>query len=177
MESKTLVYRHRALDTHEVFYIGIGNINRPYKKHGRTLHWKNIVSKHGYYVEILQDNLTWEEACELEELLISEYGRKDLGTGCLCNMTNGGDGLNNFKFPREIVEKIRNKNIGRKHSKQQNLEKSIRQLGQGGKKVIDSITQVIYPSVANASKMTGIPRTTLGRYLGSNSSKTTLKYL
>ena len=130
-----LVYRHRTLDTKEVFYVGIGNCNRPFKKHGRTLYWKNIVKKHGYSIEILQNNLSWEDACELEELLILEYSRRDLSTGCLVNMTNGGDGVKNFKFPREVVDKIRMKNTGRKHSTQQNLEKSIRQQGQGGKKL------------------------------------------
>ena len=173
----TVVYRHRTLDTNEVFYVGIGSIKRPYKKYGRNNFWKNIVNKHGYYVEIIQENLDWDSACELEEFLIKLYGRKDLGTGCLVNMTNGGDGLKNFKFDRKIVEKIRIKNIGRKHSYQQNMEKSIRQQGQGGKKVIDTLTQTIYNSVVIASKETKIPCTTLRRYLDNKNNKTTLKYI
>ena len=172
---KILVYRHRTLDTKEVFYIGIGGYNRPYKKHGRTLYWKNIVNKHGYSIEILQNNLSWEEACELEELLILEYGRRDLNTGYLVNMTSGGEGIKNFKMSKQTKEKIKKSNKGRKHSTQQNLEKSIRQQGQGGKKIINTLTNQIYPSIVIASKETNIPRTTLMRYINNN--KITLKYL
>lgn len=172
-----VVYRHITLDTNQVFYIGIGKVSRPKSKNNRNKFWQHVVNKHGYYSEVLKDNLSHEEACELEELLILEYGRRDLGTGYLVNMTDGGDGLNNYKFDRSIVEKIREKNIGRKHSLQQNLEKSLRQQGQRGKKIIDSKTQIIYRSIVIASKETGIPKTTLRRYLINNSNKTTLKFL
>lgn len=172
-----LVYRHKTLDTHEVFYIGIGNSSRPYKKSGRTRYWKNIVNKHNYYVEILQKNLSWDTACELEKLLIQEYGRRDLGTGCLVNMTDGGDGVRNYKFSREMVEKIATKNRGRKHTEQQNIDKSKRQLGQGGKKVLNTLTNKIYLSVIIAAREVNIPVTTLRRYLDTNSNKTILKYL
>ena len=68
---KTLVYRHRRLDTFEIFYIGIGSIKRAYLKHGRNKHWNNIVNKTNYQVEIIAENLDWETACELEILLIT----------------------------------------------------------------------------------------------------------
>jgi len=32
------------------------------EKSRRSTHWKNIVKKSGYEVEILLSNLTWEEA-------------------------------------------------------------------------------------------------------------------
>lgn len=172
-----LVYRHRTLDTKQVFYVGIGLPNRPYKKNGRTLYWKNIVNKHGYSIEIIKENISWTDACELEELLILEYGRRDLKTGTLVNLTNGGDGVKNYKFDKEVVQRIRKQNLGRKHSLQQNIEKSIRQQGRGGKKVIDILTQNVYDSIVIASKKTGIPKTTLIRYLHNNSNKTTLKFL
>lgn len=49
-------------------------------------------------VVIHSDNLTQEEANELEILLISRLGRRDLGTGLLCNLTDGGHS-NNFSSP------------------------------------------------------------------------------
>ena len=172
-----LVYRHITLDTNQVFYIGIGKINRPNSKKNRNKFWHNVVNKHGYYSEIVKDNLSHQEACELEQLLILEYGRRDLNTGYLVNMTDGGDGLNNYKFDRNTVQRIREKNLGRKHSLQQNIEKSIRQQGQGGIKVIDTKTQIIYNSIVIASKELGISISTLRRYLINNSNKTTLKFL
>lgn len=88
-----LIYRHIRLDNNETFYIGIGkDIKRPYSKYGRSIFWRNIVSKTEYEVQVLKNDLIWEEACELEKLLISYYGRKDLGTGTLVNMSIGGNG-------------------------------------------------------------------------------------
>lgn len=89
------VYRHRRLDDFSIFYIGIGylkNYKRAFSKENRNRYWKNIVNKHGYQVEIIAENLTKEEACDLEIFLILQYGRKDLGEGRLVNMTSGGEG-------------------------------------------------------------------------------------
>lgn len=42
---------------------------------------------------IIQDHASETDALEAEKFLIEFYGRKDLGTGCLRNRTNGGDGI------------------------------------------------------------------------------------
>jgi hypothetical protein len=89
------VYRHIRLDKNEPFYIGIGTskyYNRAHRNKNRSDLWKRIAKKGGYEVEILMDGLTWEQACEKEKEFISLYGRIDLKTGCLANMTNGGEG-------------------------------------------------------------------------------------
>lgn len=88
-----LVYQHRRKDSNLIFYIGItsNNKNRPYCKQ-RNKYWKNIVSKYGYIVEILIEDISTEEAKDIEIGLIEYYGRKDLGLGVLVNMTDGGDG-------------------------------------------------------------------------------------
>jgi hypothetical protein len=87
-----VLYRHIRLDKNEPFYIGIGaNEKRAFNKVSRNIYWKNIVSKTNYTVEILFDDLTIEQACEKEKEFIILYGRKDLGTGTLVNMTDGGD--------------------------------------------------------------------------------------
>jgi hypothetical protein len=85
------VYRHRRLDTNEIFYIGIGNDKRPYDFHKRSKWWLKIFNKTNINVEIIAKDLTKEEACKLEMFLISLYGRRDLGYGPLVNMTDGGD--------------------------------------------------------------------------------------
>lgn len=91
-----IVYKHVRKDSNEVFYIGIGSDpKRAYSKANRSNYWHNIVKKVGYEVEIIQEGLTWEKACQEEIKLIAEYGRVDLGTGLLVNQTNGGEGLNN----------------------------------------------------------------------------------
>ena len=91
-----------------MFNIGIGGkTSRAYTKHGRNKYWKNTVNKHGYEVEILCEDLTWEQACEAEIHLIAFYGRSDLGLGPLVNMTDGGEGMQNLSpETREKLKKI-----------------------------------------------------------------------
>ena len=67
------VYKHTRLDTNEIFYIGIGNqdkYKRAFSLIKRNNFWKNIVSKTEFSVEIVQDSLTWEQACEKEKELM-----------------------------------------------------------------------------------------------------------
>ena len=48
----SIVYRHRRLDTFEVFYIGIGKTEkRAYSKKNRNKWWKNIILKTEYSVD------------------------------------------------------------------------------------------------------------------------------
>lgn len=94
-----IVYRHRRLDTNEIFYIGISKSEkRAYEKFGRNNMWKKIVEKAGYKVEIIIKEISYEEAKELEIFLIFIYGRKDLETGTLSNLTDGGEGCSNMSL-------------------------------------------------------------------------------
>ncbi len=89
------VYRHIRLDKNEPFYIGIGtdnNFKRAREKTRRSEFWNKIVSKTDYEVEILFENIDIEKAKKKEIEFISLYGRKNLYTGTLVNLTNGGDG-------------------------------------------------------------------------------------
>jgi len=109
-----VVYRHKRLDTNEVFYIGIGKLEkRAYSRHNRNKWWKNIINKTEYEVEILTIDLSWKDACELEILLIKEHGRQDLGLGNLVNLTDGGDGTIGFKPSIESKKLMSEKAIGR----------------------------------------------------------------
>ena len=70
MEKKYVIYRHLKPNG-EVFYIGIGSEKKKKQKNPRSDFWKRVVSIHGYEVQILKSDLTWNDACELEILLIS----------------------------------------------------------------------------------------------------------
>lgn len=103
------LYRHIRLDRNQPFYIGIGSddsYKRAYDKRSRSKYWKSVINKTDYEVEILMEDLTWEEACEKEKEFISLYGRADLGTGILCNLTEGGEGVLGMKHSEETRKKI-----------------------------------------------------------------------
>lgn len=95
---KFSLYFHINSVKNEIFYVGIGNSKRPYTKHHRNNFWFNIVNKYNYIVDIIEENLTWEEACEREIFYISKIGRRDLCKGPLVNMTNGGEGSRGRKL-------------------------------------------------------------------------------
>lgn len=113
-EGKYYLYRHIRLDKNEVFYVGIGTkqkiryntekdrYRRAYLKHRRSNFWRGL-SKNGYRVEIMLESDDSEFIKEKEIEFIKLYGRRELGLGSLCNLTNGGEGT----FGRIISEKER----------------------------------------------------------------------
>jgi hypothetical protein len=106
-----IVYQHRRLDNNKVFYIGIGkDVKRAYSNRNRNKHWCNIVNKYGYQVDVLISGIDYDYACDIEYGMIIDYGRIDLGTGCLVNLTDGGKGSINFKHTKETIDKLSGKN-------------------------------------------------------------------
>jgi hypothetical protein len=130
------LYRHIRLDTNQPFYIGVGKKPKTYRsyraeyqrafiKDKRNIYWKRIVEKAGYKVEILFEADSSEEIFQKEKEFIALYGRSDLKTGILCNLTDGGDGVFNYKFSEKEIERRRqyalgenNSFRGKKHSEQ-----------------------------------------------------------
>ena len=111
-----IVYEHVRNDTNEVFYVGIGvNEYRAYDIHNRNKHWKNIVNKVGYTINIIHNNIDYTDACEIEKSLISKYGRRDLGLGNLVNMTYGGEGVLGMIHSEESRQKMSEAREGDKH--------------------------------------------------------------
>jgi len=168
-----IVYRHRRVDNNEIFYIGIGKTNyRSIEKNNRNTYWYNITNKIDYKVEILYENLSEEDAKELEIFLIEIYGRKHLKTGSLCNLTCGGDGRLDFKHSEESKLKMKKSNKGVCNLARKNA------LNANNKKVIDVDTNVIYNSITEACNLLGYNRHRIYDYLsGRRKNKTTLKYL
>ena len=180
---KVLVYRHRRLDNNQIFYIGIAVVKeRPYSKNGRNKFWNNVVSKTNFEVEIIAELENWEEACELEQFLIELYGRKDLGTGNLVNLTNGGDGTNFKIISQETKIKMSLTKKGKKHTKEHCDKISKSRIGkphpQKGVSVIDISTGIVYDSLLKAAIQFNTTAVTIHRYVnGKRKNKTSLRLL
>jgi hypothetical protein len=89
------------------YYVGKGQGDRAWRKH--TYH--KVPSKDK--ILILESNLTEELAFQLEKKYIQQYGRKDIGTGILRNMTDGGDGAMGYKHSDEAKKKIAQARLGK----------------------------------------------------------------
>ena len=111
------VYRWYYINTNETFHIGKGKGQRyKEKKQSRNQFFKNIINKEKDNVtsEILVNNLTEQEAWDLEKQLIAEYKSKG---ECKTNFHEGGRGGNtgNYNNPersRKISEAAK-KRIGK----------------------------------------------------------------
>lgn len=123
------LYRHIRLDKNEPFYIGIssdtGYRAKDIKKRNKI--WKGITAKSLYEIEILIDNLTWEEACIKEIEFIKLYGRICNSSGCLANLSAGGKGYLNPSL--EVRNKlsilkigVNNPNFGKKLTKEHSIK-------------------------------------------------------
>lgn len=179
------VYIHRRKDNNEVFYVGISRMGKYVRlkiKAGRNSLWQRIVDKYGYYGEIIHDNLSKDEAVKIEISLIKSYGRINLKSGCLANLTDGGDGSLECLRSNETKNKIREYRKGKKHSdetksKMSKAKKGINKsdewknkisksmIGKNSKKVIDNRTGIIYDSITEASKILNISRAYLSQQL------------
>ena len=122
-----LVYKHLTTDGN-IFYIGLSNNKtRPFHFHNRNNLWHKIYNKYGCVVEIIAENLTKEEACELEQSLIEKYGKRCDNSGCLANITSGGDGVKDYKFTEEVLQKLRDSHTGyvMPESQKNNISKAL----------------------------------------------------
>ena len=98
------------------YYVGKGKDKRAYTKRRRL----KVPSKDR--IVFPYTNLTEEDAFQKEIELIAKYGRKDIGTGILRNMTDGGEGATGLIFTQEMRDKISRAykghkgHTGRKHT-------------------------------------------------------------
>lgn len=116
---KYYVYQHIREDKNEIFYIGIGTkskqdircntYSRAYSKHIDNNIWLKIVAKTNWKFEILFESDNRKEVEQMEIKLIAKYGRKCDNTGCLANLTLGGEKNLGYKHSKEALEKISKK--------------------------------------------------------------------
>jgi hypothetical protein len=147
MEGQYFVYRHIRLDTNVPFYIGIGKkpekfsthkseYRRAFDKNSRSRFWEAVVNKTEYKVEIIFETDCHDIVKRKEIEFIKLYGRRNLETGCLVNLSDGGDGTKGVKF------------IGGKTPKKQLAARN------RGKTVVDMQTGIFYDSLPEACEAT-----------------------
>lgn len=92
------------------YYIGKGHKCRAWHK---NKHERVNLPVNDRYIVIVESNLTELGAFAIERRLIRWYGRKDLGTGFLINLTDGGEGPANRKVSLETRELLRIASTGK----------------------------------------------------------------
>ena len=100
------------------YYIGKGKGKRAYD---RRRHSAYVPSKNR--ILFLKKNLTEEEAFKHEKYMIAVFGRKDLGTGILYNLTDGGDGPSGYVYTEEQRKRMGELRRGKKRPKHSKIMK------------------------------------------------------
>lgn len=122
MDFYIYIYRDPSRDN-EPIYVGKGHGKRAWRHLTRKARHPFVqrlqfMSRNGIIPDIqIIDAIDEEHAFFLEECCISIFGRKDLGTGSLLNLTDGGEGTAN---PSSVTRgKIGAANKGRKRTEEQ----------------------------------------------------------
>jgi hypothetical protein len=92
------------------YYIGKGKGNRIFSTNQRIIK----TPKNKNRIIFLKKNITEQEAFKHEIYMIDVFGRKDLGTGILRNMTNGGEGVAGYSHTEETKILISDLKKGKK---------------------------------------------------------------
>ena len=93
------------------YYIGKGSGSRAYNTHVFR------IPNNTEQIVILESNLSEIGAFALERRLIRWHGRKDLGTGILRNMTDGGEGISGYTHTDVTKKLLAEQQLGKSKSK------------------------------------------------------------
>lgn len=201
MNKKYYLYRHIRVDKNEPFYIGIGTKTDADIKYGTYTRanikskknnvWVKITNKTSYIVEILFESDDYDFIKQKEIEFVKLYGRIDLKTGTLTNMTDGGEGTTNVivsEHSRQLRSLFQK---GRKKSKESIL-KQIETRKKNGFKLSDEAKRKIsltkskavlqyslegtlikqWNTAIEASEELGIPKTSITQSANYNERKT-----
>jgi hypothetical protein len=94
------VYAYLRRKDNTPYYIGKGYAGRAWIQHGRIK-----TPKDNTKIVVLESNLSEIGSLAIERRMIRWYGRKDIKTGILHNLTDGGDGVSGAKIPKSTEHK------------------------------------------------------------------------
>lgn len=150
------VYLHRRESDNKVFYVGKGKGYRCNSRSGRNSRWNKTVNKHGLIVELVYENLTEEDAFELEKDTILEMRYHFEET--LCNLTDGGEGVSGYKWS-DLSNHPSKKLIGKKQDPDAVERRASKIRGRKREKtVVKDIQQKIRKSKAGSIAFTQMVR-------------------
>jgi len=134
------------------FYVGKGYGNRMYK-HAKYVKNGKIPNDNRYLFNKIRKILREGEVIDYKKILenviekiafdkeiqdIKKYGRKNNGTGILCNMTDGGEGTSGwhcsrktrYRMSKAALKRKNNHWIGKKHTEETKRKMSLAKKGQ-----------------------------------------------
>ena len=191
------VYLHKK-DNGSIFYVGKGTGYRAWHFTNRNAYWKRVRKKYGVNVVIFKDDMTDEDALNLEVELISVIGKKNL-----TNFTDGGDGTSGYKHSEETIRKMSKSHKGKeswakgvKFSEEHKGKMSLAAKGKkkslahrkalseavkgncsAGHRLLDTTTNIEYQSLLNYCTKHNLNVTTVWSHLNGKTKKNKYEHL
>ena len=169
LDKQFYVYVHMRSTDDSVFYVGKGSKYRSTSKNGRSEYWHRIVNKHGLIVEIVKDQMTFDEANSYEIYLIAKLREE----GCiLCNLTNGGEGRSGYSVKEDTKLLISQATKGKKRTEETKTKMKGNKNALGAKRSIETKAKISASKKGN-NNLAGRPVSEETRKKISETSKKT----